>query len=173
MDEGQPPLVVVEGTPGDVAQRRRFVERHGWVVVDGWRTPAPRTATGPVVRAGTVVDSEGAAAVVLAALEGDGVLVHATASGGTGRELVDQLCDDLRRIGPLEHHVGGSASSDAPVLDDDQERLIELLAGGMRLGDAAAALHISRRTADRRLAAARLAYGAPTTAALLAAHARR
>lgn len=168
MDEAQPPLVVVEGA-ADLAHRRRTFERRGWTVIDGWRTPVPR---GRVVRCGSVADEEAAAAVLLAALDGHGVLVHA-GGADVDRELVDRLCDDLRRIGPVEHHIGGDGTADGPVLDDDQERLIELLVDGMRLGDAAAALHMSRRTADRRLAAARLAYGVATTSALLAAHVRR
>ena len=50
---------------------------------------------------------------------------------------------------------------------------LELLAEGRSLGNAAATLHISRRTADRRLAAARRALGVRTTTeALLLADGR-
>jgi DNA-binding CsgD family transcriptional regulator len=50
--------------------------------------------------------------------------------------------------------------------------LLELLLTGATIGEAARRLHISRRTADRRLAAARRALDAGTTAEALRAAAR-
>lgn len=75
--------------------------------------------------------------------------------------MVDQLCDDLRRIGELDHRVG--AASSGPVLPPDERALLAALLSGATLGEAAQALHVSRRTADRRLASARAALGAQTT----------
>jgi DNA-binding NarL/FixJ family response regulator len=50
------------------------------------------------------------------------------------------------------------------ALADDQEQLLELLAGGLSVREAATCLHLSRRTAERRLAEARAALGAATNA---------
>ncbi len=164
-EEQRLPLVVVEGSEAAVGAARRELEHGGWVVVDGWS----RRAVVPerTVAAGGVDGEDGAAAALLTALSGLGVLIHATGP----RVLVDRLCDDLRRLGPVDHRTGEPPAE--PSLTDDQQRLVELLAGGARLGEAAAALHLSRRSADRRLAEARAVYGVDTTAALLAEVARR
>jgi DNA-binding NarL/FixJ family response regulator len=53
------------------------------------------------------------------------------------------------------------------VLSAEQRALLGQLLGGATLGQAARALHLSRRTADRRLAAARAALEARTTAEAL------
>jgi DNA-binding CsgD family transcriptional regulator len=58
--------------------------------------------------------------------------------------------------------VGRRELSDNP-LRSDQRRLLELLAEGMTVEEAARRVFISRRTADRRLAEARIALGVRTT----------
>jgi DNA-binding CsgD family transcriptional regulator len=50
------------------------------------------------------------------------------------------------------------------ALDDGHRRLLELLGLGLSVGEAASQLHLSRRTAERRLAEARAALGAATNA---------
>lgn len=50
------------------------------------------------------------------------------------------------------------------ALDDEQLRLLELLCHGLSVTEAARRLHLSRRTAERRLADARSALGAATNA---------
>jgi DNA-binding CsgD family transcriptional regulator len=50
------------------------------------------------------------------------------------------------------------------ALDDEQRRLLELLGGGLSVVEAARRLHLSRRTAERRLAEARSILGAATNA---------
>jgi DNA-binding NarL/FixJ family response regulator len=49
-------------------------------------------------------------------------------------------------------------------LDEEQRRLLQLLREGFSVVEAARRLHLSRRTAERRLAKARAALGAETTA---------
>jgi DNA-binding NarL/FixJ family response regulator len=49
-------------------------------------------------------------------------------------------------------------------LDDEQRRLLELLCHGLTVTEAARRLHLSGRTAERRLADARSALGAATNA---------
>lgn len=145
------PLVVVEGTDEAVRDARAQLEADGWRVGDGWRRRGAR-----VVCAGVVATSDDAAAAVLAAVDGAGLVVSARAP----RAILDQLLDDLRRLGDVDHRPAVSE----PRLQDDERALLELLAKGLSLGDAARRLHISRRTADRRLASARRAFGVSTTA---------
>ena len=55
------------------------------------------------------------------------------------------------------------------TIDADGTGLLALLAKGRSLSEAAAALYLSRRTADRRLAAARIVLGVATTVEALLA----
>lgn len=117
-----------------------------------------------------VTDKQDAVEAVLAAVDGaDGgdLVIDATAS----RDVIDRLCDDLRRLGTVDHRVEPMPA--VPALSADERALLAALLGGASLGEAASALHLSRRTADRRLAAARRALGASSTAEalVLAAHA--
>jgi DNA-binding CsgD family transcriptional regulator len=102
---------------------------------------------------------------VLAAVSGAGLVVDAVAP----RDVIDRLCDDLRRIGAVDHRIG---ASDHPALGAQERALLAELLAGASLGEAARRLHMSRRTADRRLAAARSALGCATTAAALRAASR-
>jgi DNA-binding NarL/FixJ family response regulator len=110
----------------------------------------------------SVADREAAVAAVLAAVRGADLVVTATAK----RDVIDQLCDDLRRLGTVEHRVE-PAVRPAVTLSADERALLAALLGGASLGEAAAALHLSRRTADRRLATARRALAASSTAEAL------
>jgi DNA-binding NarL/FixJ family response regulator len=146
-------FVVLEDIPERaVDAATRALSSDGAVVVRGWEPPARQ----PAVCVGSVASADDAAAAVLAALRGARLVVHAVAP----REVVDQLCDDLRRLGDLDHRVAPAPGTE---LDDEQRALLALLIGGATLGEAAQALHLSRRTADRRLAAARAALGARST----------
>ncbi|MGH8861231.1 MAG: hypothetical protein ACRDVG_08365 [Jatrophihabitantaceae bacterium] len=140
----------------DAGTARDLAAGVGGPLVDGWDGPAPPAA----VRVGAVTDAASAAQAVLAAVGGADLVVLATAE----RAVIDQLCDDLRRLGCLDHRVDPEP---AAVLGADERELLARLAGGASLGEAARALHLSRRTADRRLAAARRALGAATTSEAL------
>jgi DNA-binding NarL/FixJ family response regulator len=109
----------------------------------------------------TVRDEADAHAAVLAAVGGARVVVHGLAA----RDLLDRLIDDLRRLGRVEHRIGEPAPD---PLSADERALLQLLAQGRSLGEAARQLAISRRTADRRLSAARAALGVATTAEAVA-----
>lgn len=109
----------------------------------------------------TVRDPAGAAQAVLAAVAGRDLVVHATAP----RDVIDQLCDDLGHLGELDHRVGATGAE--PDLPTEQRELLAQLLAGKTLGEAARALHVSRRTADRRLAAARRCLGAANTSEAL------
>ena len=148
-------VVLEEATASAVRDAAAQLAAGGARVVSGWRA-----RPGPVVCVGRVETADDAANAVLAAVAGARLVVEADAP----RDVVDQLCDDLRRIGALDHRVGPPSG---PVLSKEERALLEQLMSGASLGEAARALHISRRTADRRLAAARAALGARTTAEAL------
>ena len=154
------PLVVVEGSEQALAHALREVERDGVRVVQGWLND------GTVVSSGAVCDAADAAEALLAAVAGAGLVVHAQAE----RDVIDRLVDDLRRLGPVDHRTAEPDSG--PELTPDERRLLDRLAEGKTLGDAAAELHLSRRTADRRLASARDKLGVATTAEAVVAYVR-
>ena len=154
------PLVVVEGSGRALAEHVRELERRGFRVVRGWRQDAS------LVCVGEVVDAAGAAEALLAAVAGAGLVVHARAD----RAVVDRLVDDLRRLDSVEHDT--IDAEPGPELTAEERRLLDRLAAGRTLGQAAAELNLSRRTADRRLASARTKLGAATTAEAIVAHVR-
>jgi DNA-binding CsgD family transcriptional regulator len=147
------PYVVVEAGDQALADARGELTSLGWQVVD-------RLADGPreggLVYAVPVTGEDDAAVALFTAIEGVGLLVDAA---GAPRPVVDRLCDDLRRLGHLDHRVSVSE----PLLTAEERALMDLLADGRTLGAAADALHLSRRSADRRLAAARAKLGADAT----------
>lgn len=159
----QASYVVIEGGAPD-ALERACAEMAG----RGLRIVRTFSAAGPgAAYAGQITDQRDAQSAVLAALAGAHLVVVTAAD----REVIDMLCEDLRRLGALDHRVGdlgvGPAAA-VPGLGDAERALLECLLRGDSLGQAASALHLSRRTADRRLAAARRALGATTTAEALA-----
>ena len=126
----------------------------------GWRND------GAVVCTGTVRDAVDASVALLAAVAGAGLVVYAQAE----REVIDRLVDDLRRFGPVDHRTGEPDTE--PDLTADERRLLDLLVEGKTLGDAANELHLSRRSADRRLASARAKLAVATTAEAVVAYVR-
>jgi len=150
-----PPVVVVEGS--DAAFERAIGELRiaGWHVgagFDGRDGPGARE-----VRSGRVASSDDASRALLAVLGGAGVVVHGLAP----REVLDRLIGDLRHVGPVVHRRG--AEPPTVVVHDDAKAILCRLADGQTLGEAADALALSRRTADRRLAEARHALGVERT----------
>jgi DNA-binding NarL/FixJ family response regulator len=153
-------LLVAEGD-GVFADALAEVRGGGWRVVEGFRG----RAGADVVCAGVVGNKDDAAAALLAAVSGCGLLVDARAE----RDVIDRLCSDLRTFGRLEHRL---ERRHRPALTLEQRELLALLTEGWSLGAAARRLHLSRRTADRRLASARAALGTATTAEALHAFAQ-
>lgn len=116
----------------------------------------------------TVRNDADAGDVVLAALSGASMRVDS----GTDPALIERIQGDLRRLG-RDDAITVEAVSPAEELAVDGVGLLGLLVEGMSLGEAAASLHLSRRTADRRLASARRALGVATTAEALLEFQRR
>ena len=158
-------FVVIEGPPGSGERLARELAAVGVEVVGGFaRRPAPGRA---IVCHGVVGSAADAAAALLAAIDGCGLLVEASADS----EAVDRLVDDLRRLGPVEQHTW--KPNPLASLDRHGREILGLLAEGMSLGEAAATLGIARRTADRRLADARRVLGAERTTEAIAIARRR
>ena len=155
-----PPRIVLEGPESVLARAIGELVRDGWRIEHGFRTgrASLRTARGSrEVRVGTVRSVEDAAAAMLTVLAGAGVVIHACAPP----EVLDPLLDDLRHVGPVDHRRAPRLS--LPALGDEAREILVILAQGRTLGDAAATLGLSRRTADRRLAEARSALGVERT----------
>jgi DNA-binding CsgD family transcriptional regulator len=158
-------LVLEQHSPADV--RAAAVELAGRLgpdtrIVEGWHRPLRGS---PVVCVGAVLTGSAASAAVLAAVAGSSLVIDAAAD----RDLIDRLCDDLQHLGQLEHRL---APPRPPALPPAELELLALLMGGATLGQAARALHLSRRTADRRLSSARRTLGAGSTAEAVAAAGR-
>ena len=161
------PYVVVEGSESDFRHAVEELERDGWTIVRGWEGMTGTRTPRSTAFAAPVDDDRDAAAAVLAAVVGAGIVAWARAD----RDVIDRLCDDLRRLGPVDHRL---ERDDDPLveLDQEQRELLALLADGLTLGEAASRLHISRRTADRRIADAKRTLGVASTSEALTIVAR-
>jgi DNA-binding CsgD family transcriptional regulator len=135
---------------GAAAEAREAMEEAGLSIVRGWELPdepwdLTRRRIACAGRIATRTDLEDA---LVAAARGASLVVE----GPVPAELAAPLGEDLRRLGTVEHCCSTG-------LDTQQHRILTLLGEGLSVGEAAARLFISRRTADRRLAAARAALG--------------
>lgn len=163
-----PPLVLVPGgerAGAALAAARARLRASGWQVVTGLGS---RPAGGRTILEGPVTCDEDAASAVLAAIDGYGLLVVLGIDGAA----LHRLEDDLRRLGAVEIADSEPAVGSRPP-DPDGLAILALLASGHSLGEAADTLGLSRRTADRRLAAAKAALGADRTTEAIAVAARR
>jgi DNA-binding NarL/FixJ family response regulator len=111
------------------------------------------------IRHGQVETQADAEAALLAAFAGHGLVIETR----PGSRILDRLVDDLRRLGPVDHRVVDSQHVAFDQGDSGARAILGLLAEGLTLGQVAAQLGVSRRTADRRVAAARRALGAERT----------
>ena len=154
------PLVVVEGDGGPPAVEIARAEAAGFEVLAGFASRGPWLR--PVVLTGIVATDVEAAAAVLAAIDGAGLIIEARAE----RATIDRLLDDLRHLGPVTHRTAAEPEIDPP--STEARAILALLAEGLTLGQAARSLGLSRRTADRRLAEARRVLGADRTTEAIA-----
>lgn len=165
MIDDRPPLVALDAaTWEELAGPADALRARGWNVIDLLHDPPLRTER--LVCRALIVDSTAAEAAVLAASWGAGLLIGI---GGLDRDVRDRLVDDLERIAPLVR----SMLPAHPPIHEEAARLLDLLASGRTLGDAARAAYISRRTADRRLADAKRTLGAASTAEVIALWVKR
>lgn len=117
-----------------------------------------------------------AAAKLGAASRGQAAALAATAKLRAGPSCMvnaEYVADVLERSvrwppGDDQHHASNGdrerrGSARRSVISEQEAALLRLLLTGMTLGETARTLHLSRRTADRRLASARRALGADNT----------
>jgi DNA-binding NarL/FixJ family response regulator len=147
------PLVVVEDHAGYDAVRDELIGA-GWEL-----QPPDRAGSAGTVVTLSVATPPDAQAALLLAIGGAGLLVRADAE----RSVVDDLVEDLGRIGRVLLVDGPRAIR----LDPDTWRLVHALAEGTTVSAVARTLHMSVRTANRRLTDAKDAMNAPTRAQLL------
>lgn len=153
-------LIVFDGAASGAEPAEEFEAVLGELADDGWSIirdwVAPRAGE-QIACLGTIADAESARRALLAALGGAALVAIAAAE----RPVIDGLLDDLRRLGPVEHVTTTGSHTVRP--NAEQRALLALLADGLTLGEAAYELGLARRTADRRLAAARRALGVERT----------
>lgn len=139
-------------------------EAAGWRVVDG--TAIEHT---PWDLAGTIVCTDDAA------VAGDALARAGSVAPTPNTPDLVALVDDARRAGasiwprPETEQRATAASIQDDALDRETDALLERLAAGMSVGEAAAAGHMSLRTAQRKLAAARARFRVTTTPGAVAA----
>lgn len=138
----------------------------GWSGRAGFVLPDEPWDLGPQrwVCVGTVADEDDAEAAVTALARGVGLAVVVELVGPARHRLLE----DLHRAGRVELRL-----EERPHPTAEQVRLLLALAAGATLGDAAAAHHMSLRTAHRRLADVRARLGVATTAEAVTWAARR
>lgn len=137
----------------------------GWRPVDPLPEEPWSLAGRRVLHLGAADTRDGLHAALVAAARGAGVVVLAPPD----ERMLARLVDDLGRLGPVRLLDG---DGDGDVVDVpltlDQRRLLDLLARGVSIAEAARLLNLSRRTAHRRLGEARAALGAASTAEAVA-----
>lgn len=145
---GAPPPVVV-----------RHWTASGWRIVDGFTDGTGRLDG--VVCVGRVDDPAAAADAVEAAARGAAIAVE----GDDG--CLDVVVDDAVRLGLQP----APEPDDRPPVTagDEWGPLLERLAAGESVADAARSCHLSLRSAYRRLADARAAYGVSSNTAAVVA----
>jgi DNA-binding CsgD family transcriptional regulator len=157
-----PPLLLVDDDAA-CAAALEALRREGWHPHAGWSLPGGGWDHDRrrIVCHGGVQTPLQARAAVHAAARGAGIVAVVVPDA----QVTVALYADLRRLGPVELRLGGPP----PPLDADQLRMLDLIARGATLDGVAAELSYSLRTVNRRLARARAALGAATTAEAVAA----
>lgn len=147
----RPPVVVVDDPTLLDATRIG----PGWAHRTGFTLPArPLDLSGRRWACVGTIDDRATARAAVDALERGVALVVAITLDRPERLA---LREDLERLGDL------TAPADRHLLDDDQRDLLARLADGATVAEAARAVGMSLRTANRRLADARARLGVTTT----------
>jgi DNA-binding CsgD family transcriptional regulator len=159
------PLMIVQGPEDALAAVVAEVRAGGAGVRRGWESSAtiPAGRLEGTVFTGVIATDEEASAALLLAARGAGLVVAVHETTAEGAPLLPRFFEDLRHLGPVTLR-GVEPLVPSASLDPEQAALLELLARGTSVADAARELHVSRRTAQRRLVAARQALGVRTTA---------
>lgn len=156
--------VVRDGDALAAAEQR--LRREAWVTRRGWDLPESPWShrMTKVVCLGTVTDADQAEQALVACARSAGVVVDLT---GCPDDVARGFLDDLGRLA-LSPVPSRPAVVRLP-LTTEQRALLELVAGGASVPEAAEQLFLSHRTAERRMAGIRKALGVTSTAAAVSA----
>ena len=159
-----PPRRVL-GTAADLAAALDELRLDGWQLHRGFVLPdEPWELAGSRLVLTGALDSEAdARAALLGAVRGAGLAVQLDRT----RPWAAAFLADLAK---LDDPAPVPATADP--LTTEQRQILDLLAGGASIAQAARRLFVSLRTANRRLAAARAALGVTTTRAAVLAYVR-
>ncbi len=146
----QPPRILLD-TAAKQAAAEDVLRRAGWTIRRGWSGGRGE------VRSGVVSDVEDAGALLRWVLDGGGVVALVAAPA-----LRAALHDDLRHLGGV-HTWEDACRRPGVLVHHEGAALLELIAQGLSVGESARRAHVSLRTAERRLAAARRVLGAAST----------
>jgi DNA-binding NarL/FixJ family response regulator len=155
MNPDPPPVLLLDpGVPAD------SVGVPGWATQVGFDLgEVPWDRFGDRIICVGTVDADSAPAALEALARGAGLAIHVALRGTTRHRFLD----DLHKIGaPVRYEPSADLALEA--LTAVERDLLDALARGATVTAAAAHLHVSRRTANRALADARLHLGASTTA---------
>lgn len=153
-DQERPPVVLFEDEPP------AHHAPPGWRARDGFDLPATPwdLADRRWLCVGAIGDEREAGRAIEALSRGVGLAVVLRVTG----DLRHRTLEDLHHLGIVTR--GSAAGGVAGRLDAEDLGLLRLLAGGRTVAAAAEAVHISRRTANRRLAQVRARLGVETNA---------
>jgi DNA-binding NarL/FixJ family response regulator len=168
---GRPPYVVLV-PPGDLDRASADLVKRGWQVLRGFAPDDEPWDLAPakVVAVGAVTGQAEAEAALLCAVRGAGLVVTLDRGGSWAAGFLA----DLERLAPAPAAEPAAAPDPAAVvLTAEQLDLLELLADGHSIAEAARLRYLSLRTANRRVAQARAALGVPTTREAVLAYVRR
>jgi DNA-binding NarL/FixJ family response regulator len=157
---------IVLPADGDLVAAAQELGRRGWRVHRGFALPAEPWDVRAlrVVVVGPVPDQAAAQAALLCALRGAGLVVALRRDAAWAPPFLA----DLARLGPDEPY---RPEPDAG-LSDEQRALLDLLAEGHSIAQAARRIFLSLRTANRRVAEARAVLGVATTREAVLAYKR-
>jgi DNA-binding CsgD family transcriptional regulator len=156
---------VVRGSDALAAAEQRL-RREAWVTRRGWELPEQPWShrMTKVLCLGQVVDERDAEAALVACARTAGVVVDLS---GCPDALGRRFLDDLARLA-LAPAPGRTPPVTRLPLSAEQRALLELVAEGASVPEAAEQLFLSKRTAERRMASIRTALGVASTAAAVA-----
>jgi hypothetical protein len=156
MPSAPPPVWVVP--PGEQVPPDHALLPDDWTARAGFGLPASPwdLSARRWACTGEVTDPGGARAAIEALTRGVALSITVTLTGDDRRRFEE----DLARTGSLVTDRSGDASGLAP----EHIALLGGLAAGLSVTAAAASANLSRRTANRRLAEARVRLGVSTTA---------
>jgi DNA-binding CsgD family transcriptional regulator len=166
-----PYQVLAPGADSDaeIAAAAQRLRRQGWRVRPGFAVPDHPwdLAPGKVALVGELTSEPEAQAALLAATRGAALVLRLDPTAPWAVAFLADLARlaDRHPGEPATRPAAGPGGGDLPVpaLSAEQRQLLDLLADGISIAQAARRMYLSLRTANRRVAEARVALGAATT----------